>query len=980
MCGFWCFLLLLSFPIDCIVGQKEGTKQEVTVGLVYQNYAPSKVYDKSFREAIRNINSGLSISSLRRLSERYELKGQTCVLPRGRFYPSHVLSCLCDVLIKNRVAVIVFLTANEDFDDTTSASAYFLTMASESGIPIISWNSDNSGYPFSKNPSELQIIQMAPPIEHQIRAMLSLLIRYRWNRFSVICSKIAGSAEFLKSVETEIKAFEDRSFKLEIVHHEEIDDELGTQHIHRALTALKQSEARIILVYSTAVKMRKLFEVAQNLDLLSSNYLWIGTQSVKGSMNFALSPAQFGMLTVNFHTNSHAMFPPNDDVITTMISRSVKLFATSLSHLNLPSNVTLQSNANCSFKNSSSTSWPLGHQIYEKMKTSFIKGNPYHLQDGQDSFFYTFDANGRLRNSYLTISNLRTRRNKTARESDNFWDKVGEYTNGELKMLEIQWPGDRSTPPEGTEEKFNIRVVTIEEPPFIIVSELDPESKRCPGNVVGGTICNMEPNATMLKCCTGYCVDLLNKLSNDVGFHYSLYRVHDNKWGIKTQNGWNGLIHDLVSHKADLSATSLKMNSERARDISFTVPFLETGIGTIVKIRSGVLSTTAFLEPFDLAVWLLVIFVIIHVAAITIFVFEFVSPRSFNMNLYCPPGHKFSLLRSYWLVWSTLFGASVSTDVPLSAVARSFSLIWSAFGLSFLSVYTANLAAFMITRQTVHNLKGIDDPKIVYAAEQHPPFRYGTVEQGNTHETLKRNYQSLHSYIERNNFFTTNISEGIEALRNEKLDAFIYDAVVLDYQANKASNCEFQTVGSWAAKTGYGFGLPKNSKLLGKINHFMLLYQKRGDFERLQNYWLMGSCVRDSNEVNSSPLGIGNFTSAFILLSIGVAVAILCLGLEYLFVKYFQGLLKRLDPKGRIGLVSMAMGKSVSFTEAVNRVKEWRTRAQSLSAPVFGSPFLKRVSWDLGVAKPNGKAEDSRSKSKKNSRPKSIIRRTTPRL
>ncbi|KAI6213271.1 Glutamate receptor ionotropic, NMDA 2B [Aphelenchoides besseyi] len=880
MCGLWCFLVLLVFPIDCIVGRKEAPKQEVTVGLVYQNYAPSKVYDKSFREALRNINSGLSISSLRRLSDRYELKQQTCVLPRGRFYPSHVLSCLCDVLIKNQVAVIVFLTANEDFDDTTSASAYFLTMASESGIPIISWNSDNSGYPFSKNPSELQIIQMAPPIEHQIRAMLSLLIRYRWNRFSIICSKIAGSAEFLKSVETEIEAFEDRSFKLEIVHHEEIDDELGTEHIHRALTALKQSEARIILVYSTAVKMRKLFEVAQNLDLLSSNYLWIGTQSVKGSMNFALPPAQFGMLTVNFHTNSHAMFPPNDDVITTMIGHSVKLFATSLSHLNLPSNVTLQSNANCSFKNSSSTSWPLGHQIYE------------------------------------------------------------------LKKLKSQI-GDRSTPPEGTEEKFNIRVVTIEEPPFIIVSELDPESKRCPGNFAGGTICDMgTENTTNLKCCTGYCVDLLNMLSNDIHFHYSLYRVHDNKWGIKTLNGWNGLIHDLVSHKADLSATSLKMNSERARDISFTVPFLETGIGTIVKIRSGVLSTTAFLEPFDLAVWLLVIFVIIHVAAITIFVFEFVSPRSFNRNLYCPPGHKFSLLRSYW----------VATDVPLSAVARSFSLIWSAFGLSFLSVYTANLAAFMITRQTVHNLRGIDDPKIVYAADQHPPFRFGTVAQGNTHETLKRNYQNLNSYIERNNFFTTNISEGIEALRNEKLDAFIYDAVVLDYQANKASNCEFQTVGSWAAKTGYG------------------------DFERLQNYWLMGSCVRDSNEVNSSPLGIGNFTSAFILLSIGVAVAILCLGLEYLFVRYFQGLLKRLDPRGRIGLVSMAMGKSVSFTEAVNRVKEWRTRAQSLSAPVFGSPFLKRVSWDLGIAKPNGKAEDRRPKSKKNSRPKSIIRRTTPRL
>lgn len=44
-----------------------------------------------------------------------------------------------------------------------------------------------------------------------------------------------------------------------------------------------------------------------------------------------------------------------------------------------------------------------------------------------------------------------------------------------------------------------------------------------------------------------------------------------------------------------MCVTSLKLNSERARDIDFSLPFLETGIAIIVKIRSGVLSPTAFL-------------------------------------------------------------------------------------------------------------------------------------------------------------------------------------------------------------------------------------------------------------------------------------------------------------------------------------------------------------------------------------------------
>lgn len=40
-------------------------------------------------------------------------------------------------------------------------------------------------------------------------------------------------------------------------------------------------------------------------------------------------------------------------------------------------------------------------------------------------------------------------------------------------------------------------------------------------------------NASIWKCCSGYCVDLLNKLATDVGFSYELYKVEDGHWGIK---------------------------------------------------------------------------------------------------------------------------------------------------------------------------------------------------------------------------------------------------------------------------------------------------------------------------------------------------------------------------------------------------------------------------------------------------------------
>nr|KAG5701233.1 hypothetical protein BaRGS_008609 [Batillaria attramentaria] len=300
------------------------------------------------------------------------------------------------------------------------------------------------------------------------------------------------------------------------------------------------------------------------------------------------------------------------------------------------------------------------------------------------------------------------------------------------------------------------------------------------------------------------------------------------------------------------------------------------------------------------------------------FDFDMFEPADGNWGALDKVNHKFSLFRSFWLIWAMLFSAAVDTDTPKGVSSRFLANIWALFAVVFLASYTANLAAFMITKEEYYDLSGIQDWRLQNPTHTKPPFKYATITAGSTETNIRNNHPKMFAYMRPLNKATVN--QGIEAVKQGEIQAFIYDATVLEYYAGKDPGCKLRTVGNWYAMTGYGIAFPHGKNpWVPKINKVIFELQQNGEMERLQKFWLAGACYakKDKKGVSNKTLGILNFTSAFILLGGGVLLSVLLLLFEFLYFRFGRRCVRKAHKCNCCGFISLSLSKSLTVEDTV---------------------------------------------------------------
>ncbi|XP_070690313.1 glutamate receptor ionotropic, delta-2 [Pempheris klunzingeri] len=405
-----------------------------------------------------------------------------------------------------------------------------------------------------------------------------------------------------------------------------------------------------------------------------------------------------------------------------------------------------------------------------------------------------------------------------------------------------------------------LRVVTVLEEPFVMVSE----------NVLG------KP-----KKYQGFSIDVLDALSNYLGFKYEIYIAPDHKYGSLQPDGqWNGLMGELVFKRADVGLSALTITPERESVVDFTTRYMDYSVGVLLRKAERTVDMFACLAPFDLSLWACIAGTVLLVG-ILVYLLNWLNPPRLPMGSVSST----TLYNSMWFVYGSF--VQQGGEVPYTTLATRMMMgVWWMFALIVISSYTANLAAFLTITRIENSIQSLQD------LSKQTELPYGTVLDSAVYDQVRSKamnpferdpmYSQMWRMINRTGGGENNVEESKEGIRKVKYGrfGFVWDAAVLEYVANNDEDCSFYTVSNSAPDRGYGIAMQHGSPYRDIFSQRILELQQNGDMDILKLKWWpkdspcdLYSSVQTRQRGNA--LDIHSFAGVFCVLAAGVVLSCL---------------------------------------------------------------------------------------------------------
>lgn len=247
---------------------------------------------------------------------------------------------------------------------------------------------------------------------------------------------------------------------------------------------------------------------------------------------------------------------------------------------------------------------------------------------------------------------------------------------------------------------------------------------------------------------TGISIELWRQIARKMGRDYV--------W--KEASNTNTLVEGVKKGTYDVGIAAITVKPSRAKMVDFSDTHFKSSLGIATRLGSssifsmlGQFFTVKFLRPLAILIGILFFF------GFLIWLFE----RKVNPDEF-PEGAK-GIWEGFWWSAVTMTTVGYGDKSPRSFFGRILGLFWMFASIIMISGLTGAIASSLTTQQLSSVIKGPEDLVNV---------RVGAKKGESPVAILKKKYN-----VAVTEFKT--IKEGLEALKNNKIDAFVHDTPVL---------------------------------------------------------------------------------------------------------------------------------------------------------------------------------------------------------
>lgn len=221
------------------------------------------------------------------------------------------------------------------------------------------------------------------------------------------------------------------------------------------------------------------------------------------------------------------------------------------------------------------------------------------------------------------------------------------------------------------------------------------------------------------------------------------------------------ILKDIEDNKIDFSINPLTITNQRSKKIDFTYPFYIGNLTIVKKAGTKISPLMGLLHSiFNYRLLYLVLILVLMVGFFGTFIW-LIEKR----NKHFERGFQ-GLLTSFWWSAVTMTTVGYGDKVPISNTGRFIAFVWMLCSLIIISIFTASITSNLTVHKLALSEMSIDDFK---------QTKVGTVGSSATEAFLKRNFfKNVKTYPE--------FIKGLEALKQDSVEVFIYDEPWLDHQ------------------------------------------------------------------------------------------------------------------------------------------------------------------------------------------------------